>query len=156
MWPFSRRQKNLASLPPILSDAHTWGMAEADSNGSPLLIRFNSSAQDWVGHTALGIRLGFAVPLNAPNEGGMPGGDENRQLNDIEDVILREVDARAKGIPAFVLTNGIMKEFVFYITADTDIAALHEAIRNSVSTHEVQCMAVKDPDWGAYREFAPF
>ncbi len=154
MWPFSRRQKDLNTLPPISSEAHTWSVAKTSYEESPLIVRFNSSAKEWVGHKALAIKIGFAVPLNAPNDGGLPNPEENQQLNDIEDLILREIEAHAKGIHALVLTTGTTKEFVFYITNNVDIAAIHNAVRSAVSTHEVQCMAVTDPRWDAYTQFA--
>jgi len=150
-----RRQKSLDALPSISSDEHRWTLAQGDHDGAPLIIRFNSSIREWVGHKELGIKLGFAVPLNAPNEGGLPHPDENEQLNGIEDVIVREVEASAKGVFVLVLTTGVMREFVFYITEGADIKAMHEAIQKAVSTHEVQCMAVRDPDWDAYTQFTP-
>jgi hypothetical protein len=152
MWPFSSLQKDLNTLPPISFEGHTWSVARATYDNSPVIVRFNSSAKQWIGHKALAIRLGFAIPLNAPNDGGLPNPEENQQLNDVEDAILREVDVNAKGIYAFVVTTGTMKEFVFYITENVDIAAIHKAIQHAVSTHEVQCMAVKDPGWDAYKK----
>jgi hypothetical protein len=53
------------------------------------------------------------------------------------------------------LTTGVMKEFVFYIPRDIDIKAIHESIQAAVSTHEVQCMAVMEPKWDSYVQFAP-
>ena len=100
------------------------------------------------------IRLGFAIPLNRPNDGGLPDPAENEELNEVEDIIRREVEAKATGMHVLVLTTGVMREFVFYITDNVDIAAIHNAIRSAVSTHEVQCMAVTDPGWDAYTQFA--
>src|SRR5687768_12331917 len=71
MWPFSRRQTDLSAVPPISSEAHIWSVAKATYDESPLIVRFNSGAKEWVGHKALPIKLGFAVPLNAPNDGGV-------------------------------------------------------------------------------------
>ena len=152
MWPFSRRQKDLNLLPSVCPDVHKWSVAESNVDGSRLIVRLNSSAREWVGHKALVIKLGFAVPLNAPNEHGLPCPDENSQLNEIEDVILREVAAKTKGILVLVLTTRAMREFVFYITADADIATIHGAIRGKVTTHEVQCMAETDPKWAAFTQ----
>jgi hypothetical protein len=53
------------------------------------------------------------------------------------------------------LTTGVMKEFVFYIPSGRDIAGLHSALRAEVPTHDVQCMAVKEPNWNSFREFTP-
>jgi hypothetical protein len=154
MWPFGRRQKDISTIPPIDPDAHRWGIAEGSYDNSPLLLRINATAKEWVGHKDLGIKLGFAVPLNSPDDGGLPTPEENYQLNDVEDAIVREVEAKTKGIFALVLTTGTMKEYVFYIPENVDIESIHKAIQSSVKTHEVQCIAVRDPDWSTYKQFA--
>ena len=156
MWPFSKKHaKDIAQLPPMSSDEMTWGVAEAGYGGAPLIIRFNSSASEWAGHPALPIKLGFALPLNSPNEGGMPDPAENERLGAIEDIIVREVEARTTGVQALVLTTGTMKEFVFYVSRETDFAGLHEAIKAAVPTHDVQCIAEHEPKWDSYRQFNP-
>jgi hypothetical protein len=70
MWPFKRKQLDISTLPKLSDDSHIWGVAQADVDSSPLIIRYNESARSWVGHTQLPIKLGFAIPLNSPNEGG--------------------------------------------------------------------------------------
>ncbi len=145
----------VASLPPVASADHRWIIIKATYDDLPLIIRLNSTAREWLGHASLGIKLGFAVPLNAPDQGGLPTPEENQELNDLEDIILQEVDRGAKGIYALILTTGTMREFVFYVAAGANIGAIHQAIQRRVSTHDVQCMAVKDPAWDAYTRFAP-
>jgi hypothetical protein len=76
------------------------------------------------------------------------------QLLEVEDVIIEEVGAKAQGIYVLVLTTGTMREFVFYIAGNADIGAIHEVIVDRVETHEVQCMAVEDPKWDAYKQFS--
>ncbi|MFN9341467.1 MAG: DUF695 domain-containing protein [Planctomycetota bacterium] len=155
MWPFKRKQLDIATLPKLSDDSHSWGVAQADVNSSPLIIRYNESARNWVGHPELPIKLGFAIPLNRPNEGGLPDPAENEQLNEIEDTVVREIEARTRALHAIALTTGVMKEFVFYIPRGTDIKTLHEAIQAAVTTHEVQCMAINEPKWDSYRQFSP-
>ena len=92
------------------------------------IIRYNETAKDWSGHPGLPVKLGFAVPLNSSNEVGLPEPGENEQLEEIEDVILREVEARTIGLHALVLTTGTMKEFVFYIPRGVDIKSIHEGV----------------------------
>ena len=153
MWPFKRKQLDIETLPPLSSEDSQWAVAEAAYDSSPLIIRFNESAGEWKGHPELPIKLGFAIPLNSPNEGGLPDPDENLQLNDVEDVLVREIEARSRGIQTLALTTGTMKEFVFYVPQGVDIKAIHEAVQAAVSTHEVQCMAVMEPKWDTYEQF---
>lgn len=60
----------------------------------------------------------------------------------------------ARGVFAFVLTTGVMREFVFYVAGQPDFAAIHEAIMARVTTHGVQCLAEHDANWNAYQQFA--
>lgn len=53
------------------------------------------------------------------------------------------------------ITTGTMKELVFYIAPGVDIAELHTTVRDEVPSHEVQCMAIEEPDWNSFRQFAP-
>jgi hypothetical protein len=152
MLPFSS-PKDVASLPLLASNDHKWRIIETSYDDSPLIIRQNVSAKDWFGHTDLSVKLGFAIPLNSPNEGGLPTPEENGELNYIEDIILQEIDSRAKAIAALVLTTGTMREFVFYVTKGTDIALIHRSVQQRVSSHKVQCMAVLDPTWKSYLQF---
>jgi hypothetical protein len=142
-------------LPAISDPGPHWGVAEAEYDGSPLIVRFNETAKEWVAHPEMPIKLGFAIPLNRPNETGLPHPDENKQLGQIEDVIVREVEDKARGIQVLVLSTGTMKEFVFYIVAGADIKTIHKAVQSHVSTHDVQCIADHEPAWDSYTAFAP-
>jgi hypothetical protein len=154
IWPFGRKHPALSELPPLSQDG-SWGVAQDLSGGSPLIVRYNTTAANWCGHPELTIKLGFAIPFKRPHEGGLPDPDENARLNEIEDVIVREIDSRTRAFHALTLTTGTMKEFVFYLPQGVDIKSLHEAIRSCVTTHEVQCMAVVERNWDSYQQFAP-
>ena len=151
-WPFSKKHRELR-IPP--QDEQRWSVARRDDGGGPLLVRFNEAARELAGHPGLPVKLGFAVPLNLPNEGGLPDADENRQLAAVEDLIAQRVLADAVGLHAMTLTTGLMKEYVFYIAPGLDIAGLHAALRENVSSHEVQCMAIEEPGWASFRDFVP-
>lgn len=155
MWPFKRKESDIKTLPPLSDESHRWGVAELGFDSSPLIVRYNESARSWIGHSGLPIKLGFAIPLNFPNEGGLPDPDENEQLSIVEDTIVQEIASRTIALQALALTTGVMKEFVFYIPRGVDIKSIHESIQAAVESHEVQCMAVTDPKWDSYSQFAP-
>jgi hypothetical protein len=152
IWPFSKNEEEL-EIPP--EGEQQWSVAQGESDGAALLVRYNETAAGFAGHSKLPIKLGFAIPLNSPNVGGLPDAEENSELDVIEDLIGREVMAATHGVYALVLTTGVMKEFVFYIAPGADIAKLHEDIRNQVSSHDVQCMAVEERKWESFRAFTP-
>jgi hypothetical protein len=149
-WPFSKKYRELR-IPPLAEQR--WTVAQGDYGGNPLLVRFNEAGRELVGHPGLPIKLGFAVPLHRPHEGGLPDAQENEELAAVEDLVAQRVLAAAVGLHAMTLTTGIMKEYVFYITPGLDIAGLHAALRKDVSSHELQCMATEEPGWESFREF---
>ncbi len=151
-WPFSKKDPDLR-IPSV--EVQRWSVGQTDDGGAPLLVRFNVTARELAEHPGLPIKVGFAVPLNRPNEGGLPDADENEQLLSVEDLIVAHVLAVGIGIHALTLTNGVMKEWVFYVAAGLDIAGLHAAVRERVSSHGVQCMADREPRWDTYRQFVP-
>ena len=151
VWPFSKRESKL-EIPP--EDEHRWGVAQRDFEGEAVIVRYNETAAGFAGHSELPIKLGFAIPLNRPNEGGLPDADENAELDLIEELIVSKVTAATRGAYVLALTTGAMKEFVFYIASGVDIAELHEDIRGEVSSHDVQCMAAEERKWESFRAYA--
>lgn len=145
---------DLDALPHITDPSYKWSVCETDHDGTLLFIRRNITAEEWIGHAELPIKLGFAVPLTSSNGYGLPNPDENEALNAVEDLIIRYLNTQTRGIHALVLTTGRMKEFVFYIPRNVDIHTIHENIRQSVPEHNVQCMAVNEPDWKSFQLFS--
>lgn len=154
IWPFSKKTKTPPlEIPPV--DAQRWAVAQGDYGGAPLLLRFNETAKSVAGHPELPVKLGFAVPLVRPNEGGLPDPEENRTLDAIEDLVADRVLGSARALHAMTITNGLMKEFVFYVVPGLDIAALHAALRAEVTSHDLQCMAIHEPGWESFRAIVP-
>jgi hypothetical protein len=151
-WPFSKKHAEL-EIPPV--ESQRWTVAIAEMDDGPLLVRINDSARELAGHAGLPIKLGFAVPLNQPNPGGHPDPAENEALGAVEDLVAQRVFEATIGIHVLTLTNGVMKEFVFYIPAGVDIARLHEGLRADVTTHDLQCIAEQEPKWQSFRSFVP-
>lgn len=119
------------------------------------MIRLNETAKEFAGNEHLKVRLGFAIPFLEETGTGMPHPDENEMLRGVEDQICAKVSAGASGIHVLTLTNAAMKEMVFYIEEGADIGAIRQQLMDEVSSHEVQCMAVLDPEWEAYASFSP-
>lgn len=137
----------------IEDPSYKWSICETDYGGKPLFVRRNVTAEEWIGHAELPVKLGFAVPLELSNEYGLPNPEESEVLNAVEDLIIHYLNSQTRGIHALVLTTGRMKEFVFYIPHNVDIQAIHENIKQSVPEHDVQCMAVNEPDWESFQLF---
>ena len=150
MWPFNRKSLDIGTLPAIMPDGNDWSVSLVDDDG-PWIIRFNHSAEPWVGHSSLPVKLGFAIPLIKSNPGGMPDPEENKALVAVEDVIKSAVQDATIGVHVVTNTTGIMKELLFYIPKNVDIKTLHESLVAAVATHDVQCIAEMEPKWPTYK-----
>jgi len=65
------------------------------------------------------------------------------------------VAAKAGDRAAFVgvFTTSSMREHIFYSPSSDWVEAFHHELMAAVSSHEVQCGAVRDPEWNVYRTF---
>jgi len=132
-----------------------WVLATTNLGTGPLLVRFNASVRAGAPNPEFPLRLAFTIPLANKNPGGLPDPQENDALATVEDVIRRRVGASSSGVHVLTVTNGEMKELVFYVTREADIGSIHKSIVDDVATHQVQRQAVMDPNWEIYFEFAP-
>ncbi|MCD0462065.1 DUF695 domain-containing protein [Roseiconus lacunae] len=136
-------------------NSHEWMLGQIKLEDGNLFVRLNRSAEQLAGTPELGIKLGFAIPFNRPPQGGVPNADENQAIAPLEDQIIETVLEQATGIHVLTLTAPNVKELVFYIAEGADIQSMHERLRASSKTHDVQCMAVRDANWESFREFLP-
>ncbi|MFN0093249.1 MAG: DUF695 domain-containing protein [Dehalococcoidia bacterium] len=97
----------------------------------------------------------FACRLNKGTTTGLPDAAEYQQLRLVEDIVLREVAVRTRGVFGLTLTDGRMRELVFYVPPGADWGELHRAVQGQVVTHDVQCVAEPEPGWDAYDYFSP-
>jgi len=137
----------------LTEEESEWAVALIEYDENLTIIRRNQSAKKWSGHKELPVRLGFAFPLQKPIEGGLPDPEENEVLDSIEDQIIETLDSKTVGIYALAITNGEMKEFIFYIPENVDIKSIHEHLQKQITSHEVQCLAEMDPSWNIYKQF---
>jgi hypothetical protein len=152
---FTSKARDLGELPAISDPSHRWGNAKGRRGGAPLLMRFNQSAKEWCAHPGLPAKLSFVVSFLKPNPGGMPDAEELKQLDELEDTILREVESATIGLHALVLTNGVMKELIFYIPVPkgVDIKTIHARVAAALPTHNIECTVVNEPKWDSYQVF---
>ncbi|QDV16387.1 hypothetical protein Pan153_10140 [Gimesia panareensis] len=128
-----------------------WAVGQAEWEGQPLFVRYNTSVQDGHRKGDYPIKVGFALPFHAPSAEGLPGEDEMEQLGEIEE--LMEDYLGSDGVLVLVLTTGGMRELIFYVRPNTDIAGVHQRLMEDVTSHEVQCMGVEEPGWDSYYAF---
>jgi len=131
-----------------------WAVLEGKHDGKVMYVRRNASAAQLSGHVEYKYRVGVAVPLNNPNEYGLPGSEENEQLNAIEDDLVSRLEAEQRSLQVLAITTGGMREFIFYTRDHLFSQAAFESLRDEVTSHELQAYIKEDPAWVAYDQFA--
>lgn len=137
----------------LTDDTDKWSLFDASTDDAPMLVRVNTTAKRWAQHPSLNIRVGFAIPLNQANPQGLPDSAENFAVGQIEDTIRSHIQSSGPAIHVLSITTGTFKEFVFYIENGDSVADIHEKLKMEIMSHEVQCMAVHDPEWTVYSSF---
>jgi hypothetical protein len=139
---------------PVYPSETRWSVHNGQRSGKPIFVRRNDSAAMLCEHPEFRFRVGVAIPLNAPNEHGLPTNDEMNQLNEIEDRLASRLEAEQQSLQVLSITTAGMREFVFYTRSAETARAVIEALRSEVSSHEVQGYVAADPKWSVYRQFA--
>lgn len=140
--------------PPEYPSESRTSVLKGESGGRPLFARRNDSAAILAKHPEFRFRVGVAVPLNYPNEHGLPSADEILQLDVIEDALTAQLEAGRQSIQVLVITTDGMREFVFY-TRDSALAkSVIEALKTTIKSHEIQWYVDEDPEWKVYKTFS--
>ena len=133
------------------ADAASWEVFEGHREGGPIFARFNTSFRDVADRSRYGIQIGVAIPLTEPDQHGLPRQEEVKALDAIEDAVLAA--SAGNGTLVGVITTRSMREFVLYTGESDWIEPFHHSLQERVTTHEVQVMAQRDPEWNVYRQF---
>lgn len=144
-------KKAMPALNALPSD-DAWSVAQGKNNGQPMFVRVNRSAKGYAAHPELPWRLGVAVPLNAPNEHGLPGPEETAQLNAIEDSLLASIGNAGRLV--LVITTGGMREFVSYISTQQAGKQIVQTVAAANRSHRLQHYVQEDKTWGLFGQFA--
>lgn len=135
------------------AEAPSWEVSQGEHEGKALIARFNTALKAAGDRAGYPIQIGVAVPLNAPDDRGLPQSAELDDLAAIEDLLVGMVGGRA--VLVGVITTGSMREFVLYAPSGSWVAQFHTDIQQKVQTHRIDAMARTDADWTVYQYFVP-
>ena len=139
---------------PVYPRESKWAVINGHHDGKAMFLRRNESASDLARHPDYRFRVGVAVPLRAPNEHGLPGTAEIEQLNVIEESLVSRLESEQRSLHVLAITTGGMREFIFYTRDHVFSQTVFEALRDEVSSHQLQAYIAEDPKWSLYRQFA--
>ncbi len=131
-----------------------WTVAQAATDGKPMILRINAGAKKYVGHPELPAFLGITITFRAPNEHGFPSKDETPDLDAIEARLEKDLEATRTGFPALVITTDGKREFVYYVCEREKASAAVDAVRAQSPSHQIIYGFVDDPTWSYYAQFA--
>ena len=139
--------------PPIgsISIKDNWGISQGVYEDKVAFIRINSGLKELARHPEYAHQVGIAVPLNSPNEHGLPESAEGEELGIIEDHLLDSLEIDNESLFVGVITTGGMREFVFYTSNPDQVVNKFKTIQGLVSTHELQLMIQLDKDWRTFK-----
>ncbi|GEM_PF-873740 len=132
----------------------SWAIAEGRHEGKAVATRFNIALRPIAGREEFPDRLGIIAPIRTPNDRGFPNRAEVKQLDVIEELIEKRMSGANESLIAGVVTSNGMREFVLYTSNVEAATAKADAIAKEVTTHELQVIVRKDPEWRVYRTFA--
>jgi hypothetical protein len=146
MWPFGKKKVTWVAA------EDRWSVAKGENNGKPIFLRVSSSAKQFAGHPDFPVRFGVAVPLQAPDENGLPQPMESQQLGNIEDQLFQALGSSGRLV--LIITTGGMREFVSYVRSPELAERVFERVRNATKTHELRHYTASDPIWELFGQFA--
>jgi hypothetical protein len=119
-----------------------------------MLIRRNDSAKQLRSNPEYNHRVGIAVPLQAPDEQGLPEGEETSQLDAIEDLLCDRLESNQDSLQVLAITTGGMREFIFYTRAAHSLQPVLDKLKTDISSHAIQCYIQLDANWSVYDDLA--
>ena len=129
-----------------------WRVGEGKYEGHRLILRQNVGARPAMGDARYSFRVGIAIPFQSPQKDGMPGEDELRLMERIEDLIYDYFDAKHMGVLCLVITTQGMREFITYSTTD-DVADLIGSLLMHFPAYDIQHDVEQDKEWDAYKQW---
>lgn len=151
MFKFFKRKRIYIKLEHLPTDER-WSVAEGVIEGVPTIMRANSTAGTlYNAHPLLPIRMGIAIPLNAPDDNGFPSESEGEQLNDIEDHLTELLGQNGRLV--LVISSNGMREFVSYIDSESTAKNTIGLLTTKTTTHKIQAYAEIDKKWDLFKQF---
>ena len=130
-----------------------WVVMEGKHGENAMFVRRNISATELAGSPEFRHRVGVAVPLNAPNELGLPDDSEAVQLNAIEDSLNLVLCSGQNALQVLVITTSGMREFIYYTREPKACPLAFDAVQAEARSHKLQAYVAEDPKGRLFAQF---
>ena len=136
-----------ADIPSAESDA--WNIAEAMSQGKPLLLRYRPGLEVLLGDARYPKVLSIAWSYEETNSSGMPNDAQTEEMRDLEDSLQSCLDRDRTAVLAFVRTGSGIRTWYYYVS---DVAEIGERINQVLDPGlPIQLTVESDPEWQELR-----
>lgn len=127
----------------------TWLGAEAERDGTPLIVRARDISVDESINRALPILFSIELSYEMSTPDGLPTPAQYQQIEKFESEIIDEIERQNNLILVFVETGGGLIRYFTYV-ADVDLVS---RLIDEICDPDIplEFSAKLDPDWGEYR-----
>ncbi len=129
--------------------ADTWGIFNVTVQNFPMIFRVRTSFDNYAPLKDYCYQVGIAIPFNQKTETGIVSPQEDKELAEIEDQIIKYIEDDDSGLVG-VITGQNMREFVLYTRNHVKVKVAFNSLKNSISGYELQLMVKDDPSWSTY------
>ena len=129
-----------------------WSVAQAEKNGSPLLIRYRSQRPQGVDTAAFPFLLSATWTYQA-NETGLPAPEEQELMAKFEDASESALEASQTAHLMVILTGNGERDWLWYTCGEAEaMRQVNHALKGH-RRYPVQFSVQQDRRWRAYAQF---
>lgn len=133
----------------------SWRISELTKGDKTYLVRMNTGLWKIAESNDLPYQIGVAMPLKHPTVTGFPTGEENLQLNELEDTFLEQLNKKNSGLVfAGNITGGGIREFVFYAPMPAKIDEIIKELEKETG-YSLQTNIQEDKEWNIFKSLCP-
>ena len=139
-------------IPP--ADEDTWFNAEGKIGGRLSLLRIRPELRSFAGQALFPRCLKVSWNYGDNEKSGMPSGDTDDLMKELEDKLVRELESKGLGLLTFVVTERGTRTWSFYVN---ESGALKDAINGALSSMPrlpIQLRIESDPGWSSFSSYA--
>jgi hypothetical protein len=129
-----------------------WTVAQAETNGKPLLIRYRSERPQVVEASAFPFLLSATWTYQA-NEAGLPASEEIQLMDQFEDAVASALEASQTAYLMVILTGNGERAWLWYTRGEAEaMRQVNQALKGH-KQYPVQFSVQEDRGWRAYAQF---
>jgi hypothetical protein len=130
----------------------SWSVAQAEKNGTPMLIRFRSERPEGVDIAAFPLLLS-ATWSYEPTEFGLPSPDAVAMMDAFEDALATSLEGTRTAYLMVVLTQGGQRDWLWYTSSEEEaMRRVNQALKGH-QRYPVEFAVQPDRAWRAWTQF---